>query len=129
MAKKKRAAEAKVDKSIGFEEALERLQQLVARLEDGNISLTEAMDAYEQGVKYLKHGYQLLEQAERKIELLTGIDSQGNPVTEPFEHQATASRSATKPSSKRPRASKTQDESTVPADGEDADIDLPGRLF
>ena len=129
MAKKKRAGEAKVDKSIGFEEALERLQQLVARLEDGNISLTEAMDAYEQGVKYLKHGYQLLEQAERKIELLTGIDSQGNPVTEPFEHQATASRSATKPSSKRPRASKTQDDSTVPVDGEDADIDLPGRLF
>jgi exodeoxyribonuclease VII small subunit len=46
--------------------------------------LTEALDHYEKGVGLLKQCYTLLERAERRIELLSGVDAAGNPITEPF---------------------------------------------
>ena len=39
----------------------------------------------EQGIKHLKRCYKLLEAAERKIELLTGVADDGTPATEPFD--------------------------------------------
>ncbi len=67
-----------------FEESLARLEQIVRALEDGNLGLAESLAQYEQGVKLLAQCYAFLEQAERKIELLTGVDDEGRPLTEPF---------------------------------------------
>jgi len=67
-----------------FEDSLGALEQVVHELEDGNLGLTEALDRYEMGVKHLKRCYQLLEAAERRIELLTGVNDDGMPSTEPF---------------------------------------------
>jgi len=72
-----------------FEAALERLEAIVRRLEDGDVGLAEALAHYEQGVSLLKNCYDLLENAERRIELLMGVDAEGNAVTEPFDDQAT----------------------------------------
>ena len=47
--------------------------------------LSDALARYEEGVKHLKGCQQLLETAERKIELLSGVDAEGNPITKPFE--------------------------------------------
>ncbi len=80
MAKKKTAAT-----SPTFETALAKLEQMVAQLEDGDTGLEEALAAYEQGVGHLRHCYDLLEKAERKIELLSGFDADGNPITEPYD--------------------------------------------
>lgn len=71
-----------------FEEALVLLEQIVTELEAGQISLAEGLARYEHGVKLLKRCYQLLEQAERRIELLNRVDSEGNAHSEPFDDSA-----------------------------------------
>jgi exodeoxyribonuclease VII small subunit len=67
-----------------FEQALERLEKIVARLEGGQLTLSESLAQYEQGVKCLQHCYRQLERAERKIELLSGVDASGCAKTQPF---------------------------------------------
>lgn len=71
--------------TISFEEALSQLEAIVHDLEEGSIGLAEALARYERGVGLLKQCYSLLERAERKIELLTGIDSAGAPLAEPMD--------------------------------------------
>jgi exodeoxyribonuclease VII small subunit len=75
-----------------FEQSLERLEEIVHQLEEGDLGLSEAMTRYEEGVKLLRQSYDLLERAERKIELLSGVDADGNPVTQPFDDEATFNR-------------------------------------
>ncbi len=74
-----------------FEEALRRLEEIVHLLEEGEIGLDEALRRYEEGVKLLRQAYDLLGRAERRIELLTGVDAEGNPVAQPFDDRATFS--------------------------------------
>jgi exodeoxyribonuclease VII small subunit len=74
---------------LDFEEALKRLEQIVHTLEEGDIGLNEALKQYEEGVKLLRQSYDLLERAERRIELLSGIDAEGNPIAQPFDDTAT----------------------------------------
>lgn len=53
-----------------FEDIIERLDQLVQRLESGGLSLDEALKVYEEGVGLARTGNQLLEGAENRIEEL-----------------------------------------------------------
>lgn len=73
-----------------FEDALGELETIVHELEEGQIGLAEALGRYEQGIGLLKHCYGLLENAQRRIEVLTGMDANGNPITEPFDEPAAA---------------------------------------
>ena len=75
--------------TLDFEQVLERLEQIVNALEEGQIGLGEAMARYEEGVKLLRQAYGLLEGAERKIQLLTGVDAQGHPLTRPLDDAPT----------------------------------------
>ncbi len=77
-------------KSPTFEVALARLEGIVRDLEEGDLGLAEALAQYEAGVGLLKDCHQLLERAERRIELLSGFDAEGNPVTVPFDDTASA---------------------------------------
>jgi len=72
-----------------FEQALAKLEGIVHDLEEGDLGLNEALAQYEQGVKLLRQSYDLLEGAERRIELLSGVDADGNPITQPFDDSAT----------------------------------------
>jgi exodeoxyribonuclease VII small subunit len=72
-----------------FEDALNRLEEIVRALEGGELGLNEALERYEEGVKLLRQSYELLQRAERRIELLSGIDAEGNPITQPFDDTAT----------------------------------------
>ena len=72
-----------------FEEALAELESIVCDLEEGDLGLGDAMARYEQGVKHLRRCYGLLEEAQRKIELLTGVAEDGTPTTTPFDDAAT----------------------------------------
>lgn len=67
-----------------FEEALLQLETAVRKLETGELDLADALDCYEQGIRQLKHCYRLLDGAERRVEMLTGVDDAGRPVTEEF---------------------------------------------
>ncbi len=73
---------------VGFEEAMERLEAIVQELEEGDIGLTDAMTRYEEGVKLLRNCYGKLQRAERRIELLTGVDDEDAALGEPFDDEA-----------------------------------------
>ena len=74
---------------LRFEDALERLEEIVHSLEEGDIGLNESLERYEEGIKLLRQSYELLQRAERRIELLSGVDADGNPITQPFDDTAT----------------------------------------
>jgi exodeoxyribonuclease VII small subunit len=71
-----------------FEHSLAELEAIVHDLEEGQLGLAEALARYEQGVQHLQHCYRLLEGAERKIELLTGVRDDGTAITQPFDESA-----------------------------------------
>ncbi len=73
-----------------FEDALLELERMVRDLEDGRLGLDEALARYEQGVGLIKACYQQLRQAEQRIVQLTGTDESGQPILQPFKHEATA---------------------------------------
>ncbi len=98
-----------------FEQALAELEQAVHDLEEGRIGLAESLARYEQGVRLLKLCHGMLESAERRIEVLLGVDAEGNPVTAPFDDQPThdAAAPAKPPRPRRrpdPRAAPPEDE-------------------
>lgn len=74
---------------LSFEDALKRLEEIVRALEDGRLGLAESLEQYEEGVKLLRQSYDLLQRAERQIEILSGVDAEGNPITRPFDDTAT----------------------------------------
>jgi exodeoxyribonuclease VII small subunit len=84
LAKKK--AKSKTKKSVSFEQSLEQLQEVVSELENGNLSLTDSLDKYEQGVANLKQCYEALNSAQKRIEVLVDLDEEGNLVTRPFDN-------------------------------------------
>lgn len=70
-----------------FEEALTRLNEVVRDLEQGNVTLDESLLRYEEGVRRLSQCQKILSDAERKIEVLSGIDADGNPITQRFDEE------------------------------------------
>ena len=85
----KKPTSGQTSDQLSFEDAVTRLEEIVHALEEGKIGLNEAMEQYEEGVKLLRQSYDLLQRAERRIELLSGVDADGNPVTQPFDDTAT----------------------------------------
>ena len=90
-AKKKSApkgeSSGKTVKKLTFEEAYAQLEDVVNSLESSQLGLTESLTLYQKGVGCLKVCHQALEQAERKIELLTGVGSSGEAETESFDDE------------------------------------------
>jgi exodeoxyribonuclease VII small subunit len=67
-----------------FDQLLERLRQVVERLENGDLTLEASLAAFEEGVKLARRGAEILDGAERRVEiLLKGED--GELRTEPFK--------------------------------------------
>ena len=87
MAKDKAATENTPD--ISFEDALQALHGIVESLESGSLGLEESLARFEEGIGLLKTCNDVLEQAEQRIETLTGVDANGNPTTEPMQNEAT----------------------------------------
>jgi exodeoxyribonuclease VII small subunit len=54
-----------------FEEALSQLEAVVARLEGGELALEDALRAFEDGVRLARQCAARLEDAERRVYLLT----------------------------------------------------------
>jgi exodeoxyribonuclease VII small subunit len=100
---------AATEYSDSFEAALSGLQQIVSQLEEGNLGLEASLARYEEGVSLLKTCYRILEQAEQRIEIVTGADKQGQPVTTPFAAEATFE-PAEKPARRAARRKATQTE-------------------
>lgn len=72
-----------------FEAALAEIQQVLEDLESGAIGLEESLRRFERGTELLRHCHALLASAERRIEVLTGRNADGELLTAPFESEAT----------------------------------------
>ena len=114
-----------------FEEALAQLEEIVNNLEEGDLGLNEALFQYEKGVKLLRQSYDLLQKAERRIELLSGVDADGNPIKQPLDDQATFSTDANSQENTaitNPLGGPSEVKKRKPH-GEDRGMDAPGGLF
>ena len=68
---------------ITFEDAPQRLEQLVDQLEAGKLGLEESLKVFEEGVGLARRCARYLDDAEKRIELLTR-DESGTLGTEPL---------------------------------------------
>jgi exodeoxyribonuclease VII small subunit len=89
------------DEPMTFEEALGELEHVVRGMEDGSIGLEAALERYERGIRLLQRCYGQLRQAEQKVQQLTGVDAEGQPVTQPFEQAPPAEASRAEPARRR----------------------------
>ncbi|RDS86804.1 exodeoxyribonuclease VII small subunit [Dyella psychrodurans] len=69
-----------------FEHSLDELEQLVARMEGGDMSLEESLSAFERGIGLYRHCQQALDQAELRVRLL--LDPDAPDTAQPFEPEA-----------------------------------------
>ena len=67
-----------------FETALKRLEEIVRKLEGGELSLDNALELFEEGIRLSRFCNMTLDQAERRVEILLKNDS-GEPRSVPFE--------------------------------------------
>ncbi|HWW37587.1 MAG TPA: exodeoxyribonuclease VII small subunit [Xanthobacteraceae bacterium] len=70
---------------LSFERAIEELESIVRRLEDGKVPLEESVAIYERGEALKRRCEDLLRQAEARVQKIT-LDASGNPTgTEPLD--------------------------------------------
>jgi len=58
-----------------FEEAVEKLEEIIDRMESGEVGLEECLVHYEQGTKLVKHCRAVLDKAQKKIVELKADDN------------------------------------------------------
>ena len=100
------------DREQDFETSMARVEQIVPRLESGELGLSESLQQYEAGIKALKRSHQMLQAAEQKVTLLSGYDADGNPLTEPLQAKQNRTGSGRTRPSGPPRSG--------PSDGDDS---------
>jgi exodeoxyribonuclease VII small subunit len=69
----------------GFEESLAALEKLVEQMEQGDLSLEDSLQHFEQGVKLSRSCQQALREAEQKVAILMQKNAQDS--IEPFESE------------------------------------------
>jgi len=76
----------KNDAPASFETALTELEQIVTRLESGDLPLEEALSEFERGVQLARQGQTKLQQAEQRVQILLSEQDEA-PLT-PFTPDA-----------------------------------------
>ncbi len=82
MAKEK----AQTETSFDFEKALRELEQLVEKMEEGDLSLEESLKQFERGIALTRACQQALQSAEQKVQILLSEGEQQNLTA--FDAQA-----------------------------------------
>jgi exodeoxyribonuclease VII small subunit len=67
-----------------FEDALNKLEKIVSKLENGDIPLEESLKLFEEGIRLARFCNQKLDEAEKKVEILLK-DKEGALKPEPFD--------------------------------------------
>ncbi|MBA1337021.1 MAG: hypothetical protein HPY66_3457 [Firmicutes bacterium] len=76
------------ENKTSFEDAMERLEELVKELEDGELTLDASLERFEEGIKLYRYCMQKLEEIENKVEVIMNdqngdlkrlsLDTEGN---------------------------------------------------
>jgi exodeoxyribonuclease VII small subunit len=74
----------KTSAELRFQDGLRALDQIVGKLESGDLSLEDALGAYEEGVRLVRLLQQKLGEAEQRIEILSRADD-GTPRLRPWK--------------------------------------------
>jgi exodeoxyribonuclease VII small subunit len=67
-----------------FEVAMEQLQQTVKRLESGELTLEQALQNFEEGVRLSRLCQEQLAAAEQRVEILMKTNAEGQADLQPF---------------------------------------------
>ncbi|QYK00447.1 exodeoxyribonuclease VII small subunit [Shewanella psychrotolerans] len=73
---------AKKPENLTFEQSLSELEQIVAALEQGDVSLDDALKQFERGINLVRNSQGKLEQAQQKVSILTQEHDQ--PSLQPY---------------------------------------------
>ncbi len=73
------------ENSASFEESFARLEAVVSQLENGQVTLDQSLILYEEGIHLIRACHEKLAGVKRKIEIITGLDEEGNPTTKPIQ--------------------------------------------
>ena len=71
-------------KELKFEQAMDKLENIVKEMEEGSVSLDKSLELFEEGVKLTKFCSVKLREVEKKVEILKK-DVNGVVCKEPFE--------------------------------------------
>jgi len=74
---------ARKEKELSFEEGLSRLEELIEKLESGDLDLDQSLAVFEEGVKLSRELNRKLDEAEKKLELLLK-DEEGGRLVQDF---------------------------------------------
>ena len=67
-----------------FEDSMIELEEVVSKLETGDVTLDDSLKLFEQGIKLAKSCQKKLDDAEKKVKILTA-DTNGDLMEEIFE--------------------------------------------
>ena len=70
-----------------FEDAMKELEDIVKRLESGDLPLEESLKIFEEGVALSRYCFNKLEEAEKRVSIL--VKGEGVTKREPFEAEET----------------------------------------
>lgn len=56
---------------LSFEQAMQELETIVSKMEQGDITLEDSLQSFERGVALARRSQNLLEQAQQKVKILT----------------------------------------------------------
>lgn len=85
----------KKEHKLTFEAGLERLEQIVKELEQGDLALEKSLELFEEGMKLSGLCRKQLEEAESKVELLVKKND-GKMAAEPFSPGSSAAGTSSK---------------------------------
>lgn len=69
---------------MNFETKLNRLEDIVEKMETGDLALEESLKMFEEGVKLVRECQTQLNAAEQKVKILLAVDEQGKARTTDF---------------------------------------------
>lgn len=72
--------------TVDFEKALKELEELVERMEQGELSLEHSLQAFERGIALTRHCQKALTEAEQKVQILTREGDEDR--VDPFEPES-----------------------------------------
>lgn len=70
---------------MAFEKKLNRLEEIVGKMEEGDLSLDDSLKFFEEGVKLSRQCHEQINKAEQKVQQLLSVDAEGNAKTKEFE--------------------------------------------
>lgn len=72
-----------IAKSLTFEDAMQRLEQIVRSLERGDVKLEESLQLFQEGTELIRHCGTMLSDAELEVRKVIA-STDGSPVMEAF---------------------------------------------